>query len=81
MKKVNTSGERYALGNGYILEVWEEHSESGRMWEFWAANEETSEREYMFALPENQPDAKDGKTKYTKEDAIKIAAANLPDYI
>lgn len=81
MKKVKTSGERYALGNGYILEVWEEHSKSGRMWEFWAANEETVETAYMFGLPENQPGAKDGKTKYTKEEAIEIAAANVPNYI
>lgn len=81
MKKVKTSGERYAIGNGYILEVWEEHSASGTMWEFWAAKEDTTEKEYMFGLPEDQPDAKDGKTKYTKADALKIAAANLPDYI
>ena len=81
MKKVNTSGERYAIGNGYTLEVWEEHSESGTMWEFWAANEETLKRKYMFTLTENQPGAKDGKTKYTKEDALKIAVANFPDYI
>lgn len=81
MKKAQTSGERYALGNGYILEVWEEHGASGTLWEFWAANKETVEKKYMFSLPENQPDAKDGKTKYTKGDAIKIAAANLPDYI
>lgn len=80
MKKIGTNIERYDLENGYILEVWEEQTKRGLMFDFWLQQTGTAYKLNMFGWPADQTQANEPRV-FSKEDAIQLALANIDEYI
>ena len=73
--------ERYWVGE-YFVEVEEKYDPiGGHMFDFWLGKERFGVKDYMFGLPVNQPNAKDGKASYVKNEILEIGLANVWSYI
>ena len=78
MKQIeNATFERYTFGD-YIVEV--EEKPDGVI-DFWLYKDGFGVKEYVFGIPLHQPHAKDGKTEYTKAEALDMAFCQMDDYI
>jgi hypothetical protein len=79
LKKIEAKGERYIYDGNYTLEVWQiEDINEGRKFEFYLTSNESIYKMYMYGMKQYQPAAQ--KT-YTKTEMIKMALANVGDYI
>ena len=80
MEKIKTKVERYQYNKEYILEVWEEVEECGKIWHFYLARGTTGYKMYMFGWPADQTQAEEPHV-YTKKEAIELAEFSVEDYI